>query len=84
MIDGDGVVLQCSRAGTLLFCRGGEAKPLSLSLRKYSIKSLSHSAASVVGPGRLEVVLLLSGTLLIAAFLFSARLCSGGKRLPVL
>ena len=65
-------------------CRGREAKPLSLSLRKYYVRSLSHSAVSVIGPRKLEVVLLLSGTLLIAAFLFSAWLCSNGKRLPVL
>lgn len=65
-------------------CRGGEAKPLSLSLRKYYVRSLSHNTASVIGLRKLEVVLLLSGTLLILAFLFSPWLCSKGKRLPVL
>lgn len=38
----------------------------------------------VAGPGRLEVVLLFSGTLLIVAFLFGAGLCPEGKGLPVL
>lgn len=40
--------------------------------------------APVAGPKRLEVVLLLSGTLLIEAFLFHAGLCPEGKGLPVL
>lgn len=35
--------------------------------------------APVAGPRRLEVVLLLSGTLLIVAFLFCAGLCPKGE-----
>lgn len=71
-------------SGNIAVHQGGEAKPISLLLRKYYVKSFSHSTVSVIGPRKLEVVLLLSGTLLIVAFLVSAWLCSNGKRLPVL
>lgn len=84
MIYGGGVILQCLMSGNVAVRRGGEAKPLSLSLRKCYVRSLSHSAVSVIGPGKLEAVLLLPGILVIVAFLFSAWLCSNGKILPVL
>lgn len=58
--------------GTLLLALEGKPSPLSLSLRKYYVRSLSHSALSLIGARKLEVFLLLSGTLLIVAFLFSA------------
>lgn len=77
-----GLFLNANEQGHCSPGRGGQA-PLFVIEEILRKKSFS-CPAPVAGQRRLEVVLLLSGTLLFVAFLLAAGLCPKGKGLPVL
>lgn len=77
-----GLFLNANEQGHCSPGRGSQA-PLFV-IEEILRKEPFSCPAPVAGPRRLEVVLLLSGTLLIIAFLFCAGLCLKGKGLPVL
>lgn len=77
-----GLFLNASEQGHCSPGRGSQA-PLFV-IEEILRKEPFSFPAPVADPQRLEVVLLLSGTLLIVAFPFRAGLCPKGKGLPVL